>query len=89
MGEDAETIETSTILPNFKAIGETKALLLAGKQNINFDLSTDVRWNWDRQLPEHPNGLSFSVYNEEGDLLAVNEYFSIGGGFVVTAGWGC
>jgi hypothetical protein len=87
MGEDAETIETSTVLPKFKAIGETKALLLAGKQHITFDLSTDVRWNWDRQLPEHPNGLSFSVYNHDGDLLAVNEYFSIGGGFVVTAGW--
>jgi hypothetical protein len=34
-------------------------------------------------LPAHPNGLRFSLFNEQGDLIATNEYFSVGGGFVV------
>ena len=36
-------------------------------------------------LPSHPNGLRFTVFNEAGDMLATNEYFSVGGGFVVGA----
>ena len=34
-------------------------------------------------LPTHPNGLRFTVFDEKGDMLATNEYFSVGGGFVV------
>lgn len=29
-------------------------------------------------------GMVFSVFDKNGDLLALNEYFSVGGGFVVT-----
>ena len=34
-------------------------------------------------LPGHPNGMRFTIFSTEGDMLATNEYFSIGGGFVV------
>jgi hypothetical protein len=34
-------------------------------------------------LPAHPNGLRFTVFDDKGDMLATNEYFSVGGGFVV------
>lgn len=40
-------------------------------------------WRWDQVLKTHPNGMRFSVFGKEGDLLATNEYFSVGGGFVV------
>lgn len=42
----------------------------------------DMLWRVD-PLPTHPNGLRFSVFDEKGDLIATNEYFSVGGGFVV------
>lgn len=32
---------------------------------------------------QHPNGMRFSAYDKEGELIATNEFFSIGGGFVV------
>lgn len=57
---------------------------LAGDHKIDFDVEKDIRWRWDAVLPEHPNGLAFSVYDRNGDLIAINEYFSVGGGFVVT-----
>lgn len=41
------------------------------------------QWHWDKQLPLHPNGMRFSVFSADGDLLATNDYFSVGGGFVV------
>ena len=37
-------------------------------------------------LPQHPNGMRFTVFNENGDMLATNEYYSIGGGFVIDHG---
>ena len=40
-------------------------------------------WRWDQVLKTHPNGMRFSCFGENGDLLATNEYFSVGGGFVV------
>jgi len=40
-------------------------------------------WRWDQVLKTHPNGMRFSCFDENGDMLATNEYFSVGGGFVV------
>ncbi|KAI9023535.1 L-serine ammonia-lyase [Phycomyces nitens] len=36
-----------------------------------------------RSLPQHPNGLRFCAYDSDSNMVATNEYFSIGGGFVV------
>nr|VWO94601.1 Uncharacterized protein [Ganoderma boninense] len=46
-------------------------------------MDRDMVWRWDQVLKVHPNGMRFSVFGEDGDLLATNEYFSVGGGFVV------
>ena len=35
-------------------------------------------------LPEHPNGMVFDLIDREGQLLASETYFSIGGGFIST-----
>jgi len=37
-------------------------------------------------LPQHPNGMRFSVFDKQGDMIATNEYYSVGGGFVVHEG---
>ena len=36
-------------------------------------------------LPGHPNGLQFAAYDTDGQLLLRRTYYSIGGGFVLTA----
>jgi hypothetical protein len=46
-------------------------------------MDRDMLWHWDRVLKTHPNGMRFACFNDEGTLLATNEYFSVGGGFVV------
>ncbi len=35
--------------------------------------------------PTHPNGMRFTAFNAAGHTLATEVYFSIGGGFIVTA----
>lgn len=57
--------------------------MLDGHYRIHYDMDRDMLWRWDQVLKTHPNGMRFSVFGEQGDLLATNEYFSVGGGFVV------
>ncbi|KAH9072176.1 serine dehydratase alpha chain-domain-containing protein [Lactarius deliciosus] len=82
-GSDPETIDTGTIASRYAAIQRNKILLLGGKHRISYDMDRDMLWRWDQVLKTHPNGMRFSVFDENGDLLATNEYFSVGGGFVV------
>lgn len=42
-----------------------------------------IQWKWGQVLPMHSNGMRFSVFNDDGDLLATNDFYSIGGGFVL------
>ncbi|CAE6533457.1 unnamed protein product [Rhizoctonia solani] len=82
-GSDPETIDTGTINSRYDAILENKSLNLGGVRRIKYDMDRDMLWRWDQVLKTHPNGMRFSAFGEEGELLATNEYFSVGGGFVV------
>lgn len=81
VGSDAETIDTGTVDSRYQGILQNKTLLLNGTHRITYDMDRDMVWRWDQVLPEHPNGMRFSVFNSGGDLLATNEYYSVGGGF--------
>ncbi|KAJ3505810.1 hypothetical protein NLJ89_g7224 [Agrocybe chaxingu] len=80
---DPETIDTGTIPSRYDGILENKHLMLGGHHRISYDMDRDMLWRWDQVLKTHPNGMRFSCFDKEGDLLATNEYFSVGGGFVV------
>lgn len=82
-GSDPETIDTGTIPSRYAGIVENKSLLLGGHHKIHYDMDRDMLWRWDQVLKTHPNGMRFSCFDEDGSLLATNEYFSVGGGFVV------
>ncbi|KWU41791.1 L-serine ammonia-lyase [Rhodotorula sp. JG-1b] len=81
-GSDPETIEASTIGSRYNSILETGRLELDGRHSIAYSHDRDMLWRMD-PLPAHPNGMRFSVFDKEGTLMATNEYFSVGGGFVV------
>lgn len=74
-GSDPETIDTGTIPSRYAAILETKSLMLGGKHHITYDMDRDMLWRWDQVLKTHPNGMRFSVFGADGELLATNEYF--------------
>jgi len=82
-GSDPETIDTGTIPTRYQSILENKTLLLGGHHRIAYDMDRDMLWRWDQVLKTHPNGMRFSCFDRGGNLLATNEYFSVGGGFVV------
>jgi len=89
-GHSCETVDTDSIPTRYKSVCENKSINLGlaldpeGRGHpVRFDIEKDLVWLWDCVLPQHPNGMLFSVYDSEGDLIANNTYFSIGGGFVV------
>jgi iron-sulfur-dependent L-serine dehydratase single chain form len=56
---------------------------LNGTHKIDFIPEKHLIFHYKESLPQHPNGMRFSTYDKEGELIATNEFFSIGGGFVV------
>ncbi|KAK7423493.1 hypothetical protein QQX98_000950 [Neonectria punicea] len=90
-GADVETVETSYVPQRFSEIKDTKKLNLGrwltadgskGKE-IAFDYDSHFIWEWGRKLPLHSNGMRFTVFDDDGYVLATNDMFSVGGGFVV------
>jgi len=76
------TCRTTTIDSRYQAILATKHLQLNGTHSISYSHDRDMLWTMN-PLPTHPNGMRFSVFDAEGTLMATNEFYSVGGGFVV------
>ncbi|KAI9151488.1 L-serine dehydratase [Paramyrothecium foliicola] len=86
---DVETVDTAYVPTRFAEIKKTKKLFLghglgeAKGKEVAFDYDRDFTWEWGRKLPLHSNGMRLSVFDKEGYILATNDLFSVGGGFVV------
>ncbi|KAL7946853.1 serine dehydratase alpha chain domain-containing protein [Trichoderma barbatum] len=86
---DVETVDTDYVPKRFEQIKADKKLFLGhqladGKgKEIAFDYERDFKWEWTRKLPLHSNGMRLMVFDKEGYMLATNDLFSVGGGFVV------
>ncbi|CAG8518878.1 12071_t:CDS:10 [Ambispora gerdemannii] len=81
-GETPEGVETSTIASRVESIYNNGILNLDGSHPIQFE-QKHLIFHFFESLPQHPNGMRFCAFNKLGDLVATNEFFSIGGGFVV------
>lgn len=86
---DVETVDTEYVPERFIEIKSTKKLHLGhalpgGKgKEVDFSYERDFIWEWGRTLPMHSNGMRFTVFDVEGNVLARNDLFSVGGGFVI------
>lgn len=67
------------------ALGETHLLRLDGLPPLAFDPAVDIVFDYGPPLPGHANGLVFCARDSAGAELLSETYYSIGGGFVVTA----
>jgi L-serine dehydratase len=63
---------------------EEKRLPLSGRHMINFDVNQDMVFH-QSNLPLHENGMKISAFDEQGNPLVTETYYSVGGGFIVTA----
>ncbi len=69
-------------LADIHATGHIQA---EGLGRLRFAPKTDLIFDYGPALPGHANGLRLMATDAQGDVIAQETYYSIGGGFVVTA----
>ena len=56
-----------------------------GLGTLSFTPKTDLYFDYETPLPGHANGMQLMATDAQGDVVVREVYYSIGGGFVVTA----
>ena len=66
-------------------IGATGRIRPLGLPELVFNPTTDLIFDYGPALKGHANGMILMAVDAQGDIIAEQTYYSIGGGFVVTA----
>ena len=66
-------------------ISGTRTVRPEGLPELSFDPAVDLIFNYDAPLPGHANGMILSARDAQGDEILQVTYYSVGGGFVLTA----
>lgn len=82
-GAEPETVDPHAGRERIAEIRSHHRLRLLGEREIPFDENGDLVMHRRRSLPQHPNGLMFTAFDEAGEQLDQRTYYSVGGGFVV------
>jgi len=82
-GETPEGIDPNLVQTKVEHIRAIHQLNLFGKKAIEFHESTELIFHYDKQLPFHPNGMRFHVFDAEEKEIKVEVFYSVGGGFIV------
>ncbi|HSY45476.1 MAG TPA: L-serine ammonia-lyase [Steroidobacteraceae bacterium] len=85
-GGQPETIDPDSIEPTLARIRSSGRLRLLGTHEIAFDEPMQLLFMQHERLPRHSNGMRFSALAADRRLLREEEYYSIGGGFIVRGG---
>jgi L-serine dehydratase len=85
-GMSPDTIDSAMVEPNLQRIRIAKRIRLLGKHEIDFDEPLNLLFHTDQVLPGHSNGMRFTAHDAAQQVLAREEYYSIGGGFIIRAG---
>jgi L-serine dehydratase len=93
-GETADAIDVDAIDAKLERIRGEGRLRLLGTHEVEFDEPLNLLFHRDQVLPRHSNGMRFTALGRReiaagphvpvaGKILLQQEYYSIGGGFVV------
>src|SRR5690606_21607999 len=82
-GNQPNLVDPDLIPPALERIRGSGRVRLGGLHEIAFDEKTDLVMNKRQKLPHHTNGMRFTAYDAAGNVLATQDYYSVGGGFVV------
>jgi L-serine dehydratase len=77
---DAEKAEAALAL-----IEATHTIKADGLPDLSFDPKKDLTFDYGPSLPGHANGMIIKATDAQGDVILQETYYSIGGGFVLTA----
>jgi L-serine dehydratase len=84
-GAKPDTIEQDDAFAVVHGVDAEETLALGGSHPIPFRRDDHLIFDYGPALPGHANGLILTAFDAAGDMLKTRTYYSIGGGFVVTA----
>ena len=76
-------VDPNIMEPRYNEIVETAQLTLAGHHNVGYHKRDDLIYHRKQSLPFHSNGMSFTAFDQAGEVVRHRVYYSVGGGFVV------
>jgi L-serine dehydratase len=90
MGEVPDSVDPASVDAKIAAVRGEKQLRLGGRAGIEFDEALDLLFRRDQMYPDagvatHPNGVRFTAFGEAGAVVATDVFYSVGGGFIVSA----
>lgn len=84
-GAKPDSIDQDEAFAIVHGVDAEETLRLAGAHSIPFRREDHLIFDYGPALPGHANGLILSAFDDAGDMIHSRTYYSIGGGFVVTA----
>ncbi|MGH8399811.1 MAG: L-serine ammonia-lyase, partial [Gammaproteobacteria bacterium] len=82
-GETPDEINPDTIETRLRNIREAGRIRLLGSHEIAFDEPLNLLLHKDQILPRHSNGMRFTALDDDEQILLNEDFYSIGGGFIV------
>ena len=82
-GDLPESVDTTTIDDRLEHIRDQQQINLLGRHPIGFIEKDDLIMHKRKALPFHSNGMTFSAFDQQGEVLCRATFYSVGGGFIV------
>ncbi len=82
-GHLPDEIDPDQVPQMMARIRRENTLNLNSEHTIPFHENTNLIFHYLENLPYHPNGMRFSLYDANNQLLFSETFYSIGGGFIV------
>ena len=84
-GNEPASVDTEQIPSRLDRIHRTKTLSLMNEHDIHFEEKNPLIFNNDDFLPHHSNGMRFIVFDADHKILHEEDFYSIGGGFILNS----
>jgi len=85
-GESPERVDIDSIDARLATIRQQHEIRMLGRHTIPFTEDSDLRFLMAETLPRHTNGMRFTALARDESVLLAEDYYSIGGGFIVGPG---
>jgi L-serine dehydratase len=85
MGETPHNVAPADVAGKLEQLRQSGQMPLLGGHPVPFDIGCDLLWHKQESLPEHPNGMRFTLMLADGSRID-RVFYSVGGGFIVAEG---
>ena len=85
MGKQPDQLKVGEAEECVRTVRGRKEITLLGRRDVPFD-PEDMVFHKDTVLPGHTNGMRFTVFDRNGNVVDSRVYYSVGGGFITEEG---